>query len=53
MRRPLPLVEPEILADPAIYPPPEVRARLFPRRCTTPRTTGRMTRLWTKVRTGQ
>ena len=46
-------VEPAILADPAIYPTPEVRALLFPQPVHGPRDDRTLTRLWTKIRTGQ
>ena len=48
-----PFVDPEILADPSIYPTPEVMARLFPQPVHDPRDDRALTRLWTKVRTGQ
>ena len=48
-----PFVDPEILADPAIYPTPEVMARLFPQPVHAPRDDRALTRLWTRVRTGQ
>ena len=49
----MPLVDPEIANDPAIFPPPEVRAKLFPTVVHDARTDRLMTRLWTRVRTGQ
>ena len=42
-----PLVDPEIIGDPAIYPPAEVRAKLFPTVPHDARTDRLMTRLWT------
>jgi putrescine transport system substrate-binding protein len=48
-----PLVDPEIAGDPAIFPPPEVRAKLFPAVVYDARTDRLITRLWTRVRTGQ
>ena len=46
-------VDPAILADPAIYPTPEVMARLFPQPVHGPREDRALTRLWTSIRTGQ
>ena len=48
-----PFVDPEILADPSIYPTPEVLERLFPQPVHGPRDDRALTRLWTRVRTGQ
>ena len=47
------LVDPEIASDPAIFPPAEVRANLFPTKVRDARTDRLMTRLWTTVKTGQ
>lgn len=49
----LPLVDPEISGDPAIFPPEEVLANLFPTVLRDARTDRLMTRLWTTVKTGQ
>jgi len=49
----LALVDPAILADPAIFPPPEVRERLFTAVSYDSRADRTLTRLWTRVRTGQ
>jgi putrescine transport system substrate-binding protein len=49
----MPLVDPEIASDPAIFPPAEVRAKLFPTVPHDARTDRLLTRLWTRVRTGQ
>ncbi len=49
----LPLINPEITADPSIFPPPEVLAKLFPAVVQNARTDRVVTRLWTTVRTGQ
>jgi putrescine transport system substrate-binding protein len=49
----LELVDPEIRADPAIYPGPEVMARMFPQPVHDARGDRAITRLWTRVRTGQ
>jgi len=51
--RAAPLVDPAILSDPAIYPTPEVMARLFPQPVHDARDDRTLTRLWTRVRTGQ
>jgi putrescine transport system substrate-binding protein len=49
----LPLVDPEIAGDPAIFPPPEVIEKLFPTVTRDARTDRMITRLWTQVKTGQ
>jgi putrescine transport system substrate-binding protein len=46
-------VDPEILADPAIYPTEEVMANLFPLKAKTPAFDRLLTRSWTHVKTGQ
>ncbi len=48
-----PLVDPAIMSDPSIFPPADVQAKLFPSVTYEPRTDRVITRLWTKVRTGQ
>ncbi|MGA2190509.1 MAG: extracellular solute-binding protein [Steroidobacteraceae bacterium] len=45
-------VEPWILADPALYPPPEVEARLFFSLPTTEKVRRLRTRTWTRIKTG-
>jgi putrescine transport system substrate-binding protein len=47
-----PFVRPDILADPGIYPPPEVEARLFTVPTGTPESDRLRTRLWTKIKNG-
>jgi len=47
------LIDPEIKDDPAIFPPPEVMAKLFPAVVYDARTERTLTRLWTTVRTGK
>lgn len=47
-----PLVKAAIRDNPNIYPPPEVRARLFFDKPVTPRYERLRTRAWTKVKTG-
>ncbi|MBP7000825.1 polyamine ABC transporter substrate-binding protein [Amaricoccus sp.] len=46
-------VNPEIAEDPAIFPPAEVKAKLFPAVTYEPRTDRAITRLWTTLKTGQ
>lgn len=46
-------VNPEIANDPAIFPPEEVKAKLFPSVTYEPRIDRTMTRLWTTLKTGQ
>jgi putrescine transport system substrate-binding protein len=48
----LPLLDPEIRDDPAIYPPPEVMSRLFPNPVKEPGYVRSRNRLWTRVKTG-
>ncbi len=47
------LVDEKVLKDPGVYPPPEVLARLFPVTPVDARLQRTITRLWTKVTTGQ
>jgi putrescine transport system substrate-binding protein len=47
------LIEEEIRADPGIYPPSEVRARLFAAEARSPELDRVMTRVWTEIKTGQ
>jgi putrescine transport system substrate-binding protein len=49
----MPLVDEAIKSDPSIFPPPEVMAKLFPTVVYDSRIDRVMTRLWTKVKTGQ
>ncbi len=46
------LLNPEIRNDPAIYPPPEVMARLFPNPVKAPDYVRSRNRLWTQIKTG-
>ncbi len=48
-----PYVNPQILADPAIYPPPDVRAHLYLPAQFSPEYDRLRTRAWTRVKTGQ
>ncbi len=47
------LVDPSVSGDPAIYPPPEVRARLFFDKPVTLQYERLRTRAWTRIKTGQ
>ena len=49
----MPLVDEAVKSDPSIFPPPEVMAKLFTTVTYGPRVDRAITRLWTKVRTGQ
>jgi len=46
-------VDPEVLNDPGVYPPAEVKAKLTPDLADTEETTRMMTRLWQRFMTGQ
>ena len=46
-------IDPAIAENPQIYPPEDVLAKLFPSQLYDARTDRTMTRLWTRVRTGQ
>jgi putrescine transport system substrate-binding protein len=48
-----PLLNPAIAADPIIYPPPDVRRRLFVQTEDSPEQTRAITRIWQKFKTGQ
>ncbi|MEZ5560028.1 MAG: polyamine ABC transporter substrate-binding protein [Pseudomonadales bacterium] len=48
----LPMINPEISGDPAIYPPPEVMARLFPNPVKPPAWVRLRNRLWTTLKSG-
>lgn len=47
------LIPAEILADPGVYPPPGIRARLYTNRVNPPKVDRAMTRAWTAVKTGR
>ncbi|RDE07691.1 polyamine ABC transporter substrate-binding protein [Pelagibacterium lacus] len=49
----LDLVDPDIAADPAIFPTAEVMENLFPLKARTPAYDRLLTRAWTRVKTGQ
>ncbi len=48
-----PQLDPAVKADPGIYPPPDVQARLVPERAKSPEFTRLVTRAWTRFKTGQ
>ena len=48
----LPLMDPQIVNDPSIFPPADVQERLFPAQVLPLRAARDRTRLWTRVRTG-
>jgi putrescine transport system substrate-binding protein len=48
-----PYVDPALLTDPAVYPPPEVRARLYLPGSFSPEYDRLRTRAWTRIKTGQ
>ncbi len=48
-----PLIDPEVTGDPAIYPPEEVKEKLYAIRAHTPAYDRLLTRAWTRIRTGQ
>ncbi|MCB1517575.1 MAG: polyamine ABC transporter substrate-binding protein [Hyphomicrobiaceae bacterium] len=49
----MPMVDPEVSGNPAIFPPPEVLAKLFPQVVYGPQMDRFMTRAWTTIKTGQ
>ena len=49
----MPFVDEAVKSDPSIFPPPEVMAKLFTTVPYGPQVDRAITRLWTKVRTGQ
>ena len=49
----LPLVDDGVKNDPGVYPPPEVKAKLFPDLSETQEFTRLLNRTWTRFRTGQ
>lgn len=49
----LPMINPEIIADEGIFPPDNVKENLFPATVKTPKGDRSITRLWTRVTTGQ
>jgi len=49
----LPFVKDDVKNDPGIYPPSEVKAKLFPDLSHTPEYTRLLTRTWTRFQTGK
>jgi len=49
----LPFVNDEAKNDPGVYPPPEVKAKLYPDLAETPEFTRLLNRTWTRFQTGQ
>jgi putrescine transport system substrate-binding protein len=49
----MPLLDPEIAGDPAIYPPAEVLATLVDPKTFTPEVTRERVRAWTTIKTGR
>lgn len=49
----LDLIDDEVKSDPAIYPPPEVLAKLFPLKAHSAAYDRLLTRSWTRIKTGQ
>ena len=47
------LLDPDIIGDPAIYPPDDVLARLYVASTADLPTMKLITRLWTRIKTGQ
>jgi putrescine transport system substrate-binding protein len=47
------LVKAEVTSDPGIYPPEELRKKLFVQLADSPEHTRAITRIWTKFKTGQ
>ena len=47
------LVDVEIIEDPSIYPPDDVKAKLFPDLVKSPKYDRLVTRAWTRFKTGQ
>jgi putrescine transport system substrate-binding protein len=48
-----PFVDPRILADPALYPTPQIEARLYLSAEMSPATQRIMTRTWTRIKTAK
>ena len=46
-------MQPAVLNDPAIYPPPDVRQKLAVQLADSPDQTRAITRMWQKFKTGQ
>lgn len=48
-----PLVDEAVRSNPSIYPPPEVKEKLFPNVVNSPEFDREVTRAWTRIKTGQ
>lgn len=48
-----PLIDPDVLADPTLYPPPEVAAKLWTFKISSPQAAEQYTRMWTDLKTGR
>ena len=48
-----PLINPDVLADPTLYPPPEVAAKLWTFKISSPQAAEQYTRMWTDLKTGR
>ena len=48
-----PLIDPAVTGDPAVYPPDDVKAKLFAIKSHSPAFDRLLTRAWTRVKTGQ
>ncbi|MBU1174993.1 MAG: polyamine ABC transporter substrate-binding protein [Alphaproteobacteria bacterium] len=48
-----PLIDPAVTGDPAIYPPDDVKAKLFAIKSHSPAYDRLLTRAWTRIKTGQ
>jgi len=49
----IPLIDKDITADKAIYPPPEIMAKLFPDKIASPALDRLRTRAWTRIKAGK
>jgi putrescine transport system substrate-binding protein len=47
------LVDEGVRNDPGVYPPPEIKAKLYPDLAETPEFTRLLNRTWTRFQTGQ
>lgn len=48
-----PMINPDVLADPTLYPPPEVAAKLWTFKISSPQAAEQYTRMWTDLKTGR
>lgn len=47
------MIDPEITSDPTLYPPPEVAAKLWTFKISSPQAAEQYTRMWTDLKTGR